>query len=132
MTKKQQKREFSAELKRQIVKDIEEGKCSVLGASREYLVSTVSVYRWLDRYSKFLKKGAKLVVEKSSEGYRSKELEKQVKDLEATLGRKQMEVEFLNKLIELASSDFGIDIKKKSFITPSTGSDSTPKKGRLK
>lgn len=132
MTKKRQKREFSEELKLQIVKDIEEGKCSVLESSREYLVSTVSIYKWLDRYSKFLKKGAKLVVELNSEGYRSKELEKKVKDLEATLGRKQMEVEFLNKLIELASLDFGIDIKKKSFITPSTGSGFAPKKGGLK
>jgi transposase len=132
MTNKRQKRVFSEELKRKIVKDIEEGKVSVLEASREYLVSQVSIYKWLDRYSKFLKKGAKLVVELSSEGYRSKELEKKVKDLEATLGRKQMEVEFLNKLIELASSDFGIDIKKKSFTIPSIGSDSIPKKGGLK
>jgi transposase len=127
--KKQQKRIFSQEIKRKIVKDIEKGKASVLEVSREYEVSTVSVYNWLDQYSTYLKKGAKLVVELSSEGYRSKELEKKVKDLEATLGRKQMEVEFLNKLIEVASKDLGIDIKKKSSIIPSTGSGYSNKKG---
>lgn len=127
--KKQQRREFSQALKQKIVKDIEQGKATVLETSREYEVSTVSIYKWLNQYSCYLKKGAKLVVELSSEGYRSRELEKKVKDLEACLGRKQMEVEFLNKLIEMASKDLGIDIKKKSYTTLSTGSVSTMKEG---
>jgi len=32
--------------------------------------------------------------------------------LEAALGRKQLEIDFLNKLIEVADQDMGTDIKK--------------------
>ncbi len=34
-----------------------------------------------------------------SEQYRSKELEKRITELEAALGRKQLEIDYLNKLI---------------------------------
>lgn len=73
-----------------------------------------------------------MIVELKSEAYRSKELEKKIKDLEAALGRKQLEVEFLNKLIELASDDLGIDIKKKLHTQQSIGFASTQKKGGSK
>jgi len=58
-------------------------------------------------------------VENKSETYRSKELEKQVKELEAALGRKQLEIDFLNKLIEQAGEVFKTDLKK-NFSTPSS------------
>lgn len=133
MTKKRQaRRTFSEELKIKVVKDIESGKATIAQVCREFLVSDVSVYRWLNRYSKFHKKGATMIVELKSEAYRSKELEKKIKDLEAALGRKQLEVEFLNKVIELASDDLGIDIKKKHHTRQSTGSASTQKKGGSK
>lgn len=47
-----------------------------------------------------------------SELYRSKELEKKAAELEAVTGRKQMEIEYLNKLIDIAGQDLGIDLKK--------------------
>ena len=130
--KRQARRTFSQELKLKVVKDIESGKATIAQACREFSVSGASVYNWLNKYSKFHKHGASIVVELKSEAYRSKELEKKVKDLEAALGRKQLEVEFLNKLIELASEDLGIDIKKKHHTQQSTGSVSTQKKGGSK
>ncbi len=126
-SRKQQRRVFSQDLKRKIGKDLEQGKASVLEASREYEVSLVSIYKWLDKYSSYLKKCARLVVELNSEGYLSKALDKKVKELESALVGKQMEVEFLNKLIEVASNDLGIDIKKKSYTKPLNGSDSIKK-----
>ena len=119
-------RTFSEALRKQIVKDIEQGKASVAQACREYQVSHVSIYRWLNQYSSYLQKGAKLVLELNSEGYRSKELEKKIKELEAAVGRKQMEVDFLEKLIEIANGELSIDIKKKLYTKPSTGSRLTP------
>ena len=113
--KRQARRIFSTELKLKVVKDIESGKATIAQVCREFSVSDVSVYNWLNKYSKFHKQGASIIVELKSEAYRSKELEKKIKDLEAALGRKQLEVEFLNKLIELASDDLGIDIKKKAL-----------------
>lgn len=130
--KERQVRTFSEEVKRKVVKDIEQGKASVAQVCREYGVSHVSVYKWLNRYSSYLQKGAKLVVELSSEGYRSKELEKKVKELEAVVGRKQMEIDFLEKLIEIANGELEIDIKKKSYTKPSTGSASTKNQGSTK
>ena len=126
------RRIFSKELKLKAVKDIESGKATIAQVCREFSVSGVSVYNWLNKYSRFHKQGAAIIVELNSESYRSKELEKKVKDLEAALGRKQLEVEFLNKLIELASEDLGIDIKKKPYTQQSTGSDFTRKKGGSK
>ena len=108
-----QRRVFSEALKKKIVSDYEQGKASVAQISREYEISKVTVYRWLDQYSVYSKQGAKLIVELKSESYKSKELERKVKELEAALGRKQLEVEFLNKLIEVVGKDMGVDIKKR-------------------
>jgi transposase len=127
-----QRRVFSESLKKKIVGDYEQGKASVAQISREYHISKVTVYRWLDQYSVYSKQGAKLIVEMKSESYRSKELEKKVKELEAALGRKQLEVEFLNKLIEVVGKDIGIDIKKKGSSTLSTGLGVMGKKGGSK
>ena len=63
-----------------------------------------------------------MVVEDKSEGFRSKELEKRLKEAEAALGRKQMEVDFLNKIIDLANEEFKTDLKKNSANRPSVGS----------
>ena len=55
------------------------------------------------------------------EQYRSKELEKKAAELEVVPGRKQMEIEYLNKLIDIAGQDLGIDLKKNTSILPSPG-----------
>lgn len=119
------RRTFSEELKRKIVKDLLAGKASVAGVCREYSVSTTSVYRWLHKYSPHTQKGVRVVLELDSEGYRTKELEQRLRDAEAALGRKQMEVDFLEKMIEIASEEYGIDIKKKPSTGRSTGSGSS-------
>lgn len=109
---KRQRRVFSEALKKQVVKDIENGKASIASVCREFSVSDVSVYNWIHKYSHFLQKGATLVVEHHSEVYRSKELEKELKEVQAALGKKQLEIEFLETLIELANKEFGTDLKK--------------------
>jgi len=124
------RRIFSDKLKRKIINDIEQSKVSVLGAAREYQVSNNSVYRWLKKFSAHLHPSTTLVMQMDSEQYRSKELEEKVAELEAALGRKQMEIDYLNKLIELAGQDMGTDLKKNISITASVGSDKTKgKKG---
>ena len=109
---KRQRRVFSEKLKKQVVKDIEDGKASIASVCREFSVSDVSVYNWLHKYSHYLQKGVRLVVEHQSEVYRSKELERELKEVQAALGKKQLQVEFLEMLIDLASKEFGTDIKK--------------------
>src|SRR4051812_23403496 len=105
---------FSTEIKKRGVKDIEDGKCTVSQLSDELVVSETAIYNWIYKYSRYLNKQKTMVVEDQSESYKSKELEKRIKELEAALGRKQMELDFLNKMIEIADEEFKINIKKKS------------------
>ena len=56
------------------------------------------------------------------EHLKTKALLAKVAELERALGRKQLEVDFNNKLIELASKEVGYDIKKKHEPRPSNGS----------
>ena len=123
-----QHRVFSKEVKKQIVRDIEKGKCTVLEASRELMVSDQSIYNWIYRYSLYLQKNKVLVVENKSEVYRSKKLEQRILELEAALGRKQMEIDLLEKVIDLASESYHTDLKKSLLSQASNGSGSTKAK----
>ena len=120
-----QARIFSEPLKKKAVKDIESGKMSVSCVSREYQVCIQSVYNWLNKYSRHLQSSRRIVIEMNSEAKKSKELEKRIKDLEAALGRKQLEIDYLNKMIEIGSEETGVDLKKKFGTPPSSGSGST-------
>ena len=112
------RRIFSDKLKKTVVKDIEQGKVNVLGVCRQYQVSGTSVYRWLKKYSAHLHPSTTLVMQMDSEQYRSKEVEKKVAQLEAALGCKQLEIDYLNKLIEIAGQDLAMDLKKISGCLP--------------
>jgi len=120
-----QRRVFSDSLKKKIVTDIEAGKASVIRVSREYQVSYQAVYLWLRKFSSHLHSTTTLVMQMDSEHYRTKELEKKISELEAALGRKQMEIDFLNKVIEIADKDLGTDIKKNIDTHASSGTGKT-------
>ncbi len=120
-----QRRTFSESIRKQVVRDIENGKCSAMEASRELGVSWQTVYTWIYRYSRYLEKNKILVVEEKSEAYRSRQLEEQIKELEAALGRKQMEIDLLNKIIELGNEAYRTDLKKSFVKKRSNGSAST-------
>lgn len=120
-----QARIFSEPLKKKAVKDIESGKMSVSAVSRDYQVCIQSVYNWLNKYSRHLQSSRRIVIEMDSETNKSKELQKRIKDLEAALGRKQLEIDYLNKMIEIGSEETGVDLKKKFGPPPSSGSGST-------
>ena len=119
------RRVFSEALKRKVVQDIEKGKATVLAVCREYDVSNQSVYYWLKKYSRHLQTPYTMVVQMDSESYKTKELQKRIQELEAALGRKQLEIDFLNKLIDVGKEELGVDLKKKFFTPPSTGSEVT-------
>jgi molecular chaperone GrpE (heat shock protein) len=60
-----------------------------------------------------------------SEGYKTKELEERIAELEAALGRKQMEIDFLKKRMEISEEELEKNHKKKLSTKPSTGSGKT-------
>lgn len=111
MTKK--RRIFSEVLKREIVDDLEHNRIRICELVREYQVSHTTVYRWLYSYGKTENKGVRMVLEKDSESKKTKDLEKKISELERLLGQKQIEIEYLNKVIEISSKDFKCDLKKK-------------------
>ncbi|RFM29125.1 transposase, partial [Deminuibacter soli] len=119
------RRVFSEEVRRSAVKAIESGKSSVAITCHNYGISTTTVYRWLNKYSRHLQSGQTIVIQMNSEATKNQELQKRIHELEAALGRKQMEVDFLTKMIEIGKDEFGFDLKKKLSTPPSSGSDQT-------
>jgi len=120
-------RYFSESFKRKKVREIEKNVSTVLEVSREYEVSTTAVYKWLDKYSRNRKRGVKQVVELMSDTRKIQELKNKVRDLEQLVGQKQFEIEFKNKMIDIAEEMYDIDIKKKLGSQPLPGSGSTGK-----
>ena len=61
-----------------------------------------------------------------SESHKTKELLKRIAELESVIGRKQMEIDYLDKLVEISSKELKVDLKK-NFDTgswpTSTGSE---------
>lgn len=120
-------RYFSESFKKKKVKEIEKNITKISEVSKEYEVSTTAVYKWLYKYSTMRKKGIRQVVEPLSDTRKIKALKEQIKELERLIGQKQIQLEFKDKLIELAEKQYGIDIKKKFGSAPSNGFGSTRK-----
>jgi transposase len=122
-----QNRYFSEEFKKQKVADIEKKLVSIGQVCRQYQVSRTSVAKWLDKYSPMRKKRERMVHEADSDAYKVKQMQERIKELERAVGQKQMKIDFLEKMIEIAEDDFKVDIKKKLSTKLSNGSDQTKK-----
>lgn len=123
-----ERRTFSESFKREKVHEIETGITRVRDICKEYEVSHTAVYKWIYKYSKNMKKGTKTIVETQSDTRKLQELKQKVAELERTVGQKQIEVDFMTKMIELAEEEYQIDIKKNFGGEPSTGSGKTGNK----
>jgi transposase-like protein len=110
---KKQIRHFSEPFKKEKVKQIEEKKVTVLQLSRIYEVSETAIYKWIRKYSKFAGINERVVIEKESEGQKMMELMREKAELERLVGQKQIEIEYLKKVIEFGSELTETDIKKK-------------------
>src|SRR5210317_905140 len=121
-------RKYSEEFKRSIVKEFESGRFSVLQLEKLHNICNALIYQWIYKYSTFNDKSVRIVEMKESGTNKIKELEKKVKELERAVGQKQLYIDYMEKMMEIAKDDLGIDIKK-NFDTPqSAGSGKTKKK----
>ena len=120
-------RYFSEDFKRKKVEEIDKRITSISDICKEYDVSNTAVYRWVYKYSLMRKKGVKMVVEAQSDTAKIKALKEHIKELEQLLGQKQFEVDFMEKQMEIASEDYGVDFKKKPSGQASSGSGNTGK-----
>ena len=120
-------RTFSEEFRRKKVEEIERRISTVSEISREYQVTKTAIYKWVYKYSRQVKKKERMIVEAESDTRKINELKKQIAELERLVGQKQIQIDFMAKLIDIAEESYQIDIKKKFGGKGSSGSGSIEK-----
>ena len=120
-------RKYSKDFKRHLVSEFEQGKFSVLQLEKLHGIGNSVIYSWIYKYSSLNQKGYRVVEHKESSSKKLKDLEKQIKELQALLGRKQIKIDYLEELIDVAKEELNIDIKKKDN-TPQSDDSSQKKK----
>jgi transposase-like protein len=108
-----QSRYFSEDFRKNKVEELEKNITSVSEISRVYEISRTTVYRWIYKYSLMRKKGIRMVVEAKSDTAKMQALKQHIAELEQLLGQKQFEIDFLKKQMQIASEQYGVDLKKK-------------------
>lgn len=118
-------RYFSESFKRKKVEEIEKKHTKISEICKEYQLSYTSVYKWIYKYSIMRKKGLKQLVEHESDTRKLLELKEKIKELERIIGQKQIQLDFKDKMIELAEKEYKLDIKKNLGSKLSFGSGAT-------
>lgn len=126
-TAERQRRMFSEEFKKKKVKEIEQKITSVAEVSKAFEVRRSTIYKWIEKYSANYQKQEKVIVETESDTKKLLELQAKIADLERAIGQKQIQLDFKDKMIELAEIHYGIEIKKNFKSKPSSGSGNTEK-----
>ena len=113
-------RKYSIDFKKMLVEEFESGRYSVLQLSKLHGVDFKLIYNWIYKFSTFNERGIRVVEMKESSTAKIKALEKRIKELERTVGNKQIMIDYLEKMMEIAKEEYNIDIKKNSD-TPRSG-----------
>ena len=119
------RRRFSESFKRKKIQEIESGQVKISEICRVYQIRKQSVYKWLQKYGSMQQKKERLIVETESDTLKVIELQRRVAELERIIGQKQIEIDFKDKMIDLAEEVYHVDIKKKFCTRPSSGSETT-------
>lgn len=128
LRKIQKRRVYSEDFKKEIVSLFESGKFSVAQLEKLYGIKNQIIYQWIYKFSTFNEKGYRVVEMKESSIDKLKQLEQKIKELEQIVGQKQIKIDYLEKMIDIAKDDLNIDIKKNYNTPQSTGSESIKKK----
>lgn len=121
------RRHFSDSFKIQKVREIETGQTKVSEICSQYEVSKTAVYFWIEKFGIMKEKKERFIIESESDTRQLIELKKRLSELERIIGQKQIQIDFQNKMIELAEDTYGVDIKKKFFTPPSATSGNIEK-----
>ncbi len=106
-------RYFSLDFKKKRVQELENNLSSISDICKTYKVSRTSVYRWMYKFSNMTEKQVKQVVEAKSDTKKIQFLEERIKELERRVGKKQILIDFQDKMIDIATQTYKADIKKK-------------------
>lgn len=118
-------RRFSEDFKLKVVEEYEKGLYSIGELESIYGVRNPTIYNWIYKFSKYNKKSIQVVEMKDSQSEKIKAQELRIKELERAVGQKQMNIDYLEKMIEIAKETYNIDIKKNSNTPQSSGSNPT-------
>ncbi|MGV3629564.1 MAG: transposase [Bacteroidota bacterium] len=121
-------RRFSEEFKRRVVDEFEKGSMSVMQLSRLYGISNTQIYKWIYKFSNFNQQGSRIVEMEKSSWAKMKEMEQRIRDLERAVGQKQIMIDYLEEMIDVAKTELQIDIKKNYDTPQSAGSKKRSKK----
>jgi transposase len=118
MTVKERRyRRFSESFKKEKVKEIAENRSTVSDICRVNEVSYTAVYHWINLYSN-TNKPHRTIVEAKSDTTKILALQKKIAELERLIGQKQVQIDFQEKMIEIAEETYQVDIKKKFGTKP--------------
>lgn len=115
--KERQHRNFSESFKKEKVREIAENRSTVSDICRANEVSCTAVYKWINLYSN-TNKPSRTIVESKSDTTKILALQKKVAELERLIGQKQVQIDFQEKMIEIAEETYQVDIKKKFGTKP--------------
>ena len=127
LKKLRKRRVFTDEFKQSLVKEFDTGQFSVNELSRLHGIANSAIYRWIYNFSTFNQKGYRIIEMKESSNKKVKNLEQKIKDLEQIVGKKQIMIDYLEKMMEIAKDELDIDIKKNFNTSQSAGSGKTKK-----
>lgn len=118
-------RRYTIDFKKQIVKEFESGKFSVLQLERLHGITNPTIYSWIYKYSNLNEKDYRVIEMKKSSTKKVKDLEKRIKELERVVGSKQMMIDYLETMMDVAKDELNIDIKKNYGTQQSKDSEKT-------
>ncbi len=125
--KLQTRRQFSEQIRRQAVAEFRAGKYTAKELAGLYHCSEQTIYRWIHKYSPSDQPKINVIEMAKSADQKVKELQGKIAQLEQTIGQKQVKIDFLQKMIDLAEEEYSLDLKKNIIGNPSAGSESTGK-----
>ncbi len=116
---------YSEQIKRKVVDEFRSGRRTALELADLYHCHPQTIYRWIYKYSPGDSPQVNVVEMSESTDQKVKDLQAKIAELERLVGRKQIKVDFLEKMIELAESEYDLDLKKSSSSKQSSGSGGT-------
>ena len=120
-----QNRFFNEDFKRSKVSEIDRNILTIAELCKEHQVTRTAVYKWIYKYSQMRKQEHKQVIEPESETRKVLLLKQEVAELQRVVGEKQLKLDFLEKVIDLAEGEYGPDFKNKFITKPFYGTGPT-------
>lgn len=108
------RRKFSDDFKKTIVKEYESGQFTVTELGKLHKIANKVIYKWIYKYSNYNQPNTVIVEMKDSSTQKLKDYEIRIKKLERIVGQKQIEIDYLSKVIEIADKHYQTDLKKNS------------------